>query len=170
MQPHGYHVQKCQFHKCLLKADLHMEREEVSEEPSLGNQWRLAAEGFLGCFTAFSAPWVSGQPSERLSVILINKPMNWYLLGDFEAAAVDSLLAGSWRWGHFPWTHRPSPWVWNCRSGWCSLQSPWAQGDFHHTVPSVIPRSRSPLPFPLASILTPAAATHMHCLVYPSHH
>lgn len=52
------------------------EREEVSEEPSLGNQWRLAAEGFLGCFTAFSAPWVSGQPSERLSVILINKPMN----------------------------------------------------------------------------------------------
>ena len=52
------------------------EREAVSKEPSLGNQWRLAAEDFLGRFTAFSAPWVSGQPSERLSVILINKPMN----------------------------------------------------------------------------------------------
>lgn len=70
------------------------EREAVSEELSLGNQGRLTAEGFLGRFTAFSSPWVSGQPSERLSVVLINKPMNRYLLGDFETDTVDSLLAG----------------------------------------------------------------------------
>lgn len=82
------------------------------------NLGRLVAKGFLGRFTAVSAPWVSGQPSERLSVILINNPMNRYLLGDFEADAVDSLLAGPWGWGHFPWMHHPSPWVWNCRSGW----------------------------------------------------
>lgn len=53
---------------------------------------RLIVKGFLGRFTAVSATWVSGRSSDSLSVILINKPMNRYLLGDLEADAEDSLL------------------------------------------------------------------------------
>lgn len=66
-------------------------------------------EGFLGEFAAVSAPWVSGWPSDSLSVILINKPMNRYLLGDLEAHAEDSLLEGPLHWHHFPWPHNPRP-------------------------------------------------------------
>lgn len=73
------------------------------------NHVRLVVEGFLGRFIAVSAPWVSGKPSDTPSVILINKPMNQYLLGDLEADAEDSSLEGTLHWGHFPWPHSPRP-------------------------------------------------------------
>lgn len=64
-------------------------------------------ERFLGRLAAVSAPWVSGQPSDTPLVILINKTMNRYLLGDLEAEAEDSLLEGILHWSHFPWPHNP---------------------------------------------------------------
>lgn len=69
------------------------------------NHMRLIVKGFLGRFTAVSATWVSGWPSDSLSVILINKPMNRYLLGDLEADAEDSLLEGPLHWHNFLWLH-----------------------------------------------------------------
>lgn len=64
-------------------------------------------EGFLSRFSAVSAPQVPWQPSDTPSVILINKPMNRYLLGDLEADTEDSSLEGTLHWGHFPWPHNP---------------------------------------------------------------
>lgn len=71
------------------------------------NHVRLVLGGFLGRFSAISAPRIPWQPSDTPSVILINKPMNRYLLGDLEADTEDSSLEGTLHWGHFPWPHNP---------------------------------------------------------------
>ena len=81
----------------------------MSERAKFRNHMRLVMEGFLGHFSAVSASWISGRPSDTPSVILINKPMNQYLLGDFEVDAEDSLSEGTLHWGHFPWPYDPRP-------------------------------------------------------------
>lgn len=58
-------------------------------------------EGFLCHFAAVSVSWVSGQPSDMTLEILMNKPMNLYLLRDLEADAEDSLLKGTLHWDCF---------------------------------------------------------------------
>lgn len=63
------------------------ERRGYESRTKFRNHMRLTVKGFLGRFTAVSATWVSGRPSDSLPVILINKPMNRYLLGDLEADA-----------------------------------------------------------------------------------
>lgn len=63
---------------------------------------RLIVEGLLCRFAAVSVSWVSGQPSDMTLEILINKPMNLYLLGDLEADAEDSSLKGTLHWRCFP--------------------------------------------------------------------
>lgn len=103
------------------------------------NHVRLIVEGLLCRFAAVSVSWVSGQPSDMTLEILINKPMNLYLLGDLEADAEDSSLKGTLHWRCFPEPQNlwPPAWVWDWR-GWAFiLESLWALGDSCHNVVSM---------------------------------